>query len=330
MKRLFIIFICIFYFSFIGCSNPTTSTPKVKTNKIDTIDSINISTTSPFTLSNESITPSHFIIKENTLIFPNWNDKNKISLIDKPLPSNFIKTEDINNFFDYQTNSMTILDETIYFSDLSNNYYLCSFNMATKQYTQLLNFKVQDLTLLNGVVYFINKDDNYSLYSYDTKTLTTKKLINNKIGQYIINNNQILYQNITDNSKLYKFDLNTLQNTAITDFSIDSFIVYNEQLLAINSSDNHRLYQISPNDLSTTRIALINAKNLKSVNNTIYYLNINNSNLYQLNYNTDNKEISSIIICDEGINEYYPTADYIFYKKSANINNNYVYVINTN
>ena len=330
-RKLIVLLICICSTTLIACSNNSTNK---KTNKRSTSFSteyVSSSKPAPFILQDTTYTTQPFIfIDTNTLLFPNWDDKNRISTIEGNLPSNYIRTEDATSFIDYRTNSMTYINGTIYFSDYSNNYYLSSVSTVGKDIQNLLNIKTDYLTSINNTIYFINKDYGYSLYKYDINSKELVKLTNDKVGKYCINNSFILYQNISDNSKLYRINIDGTNRTAVTDFAVDSFCIYQNTIIAINSYDNYKIYQINPSDLSTKRISLIEAKDIQCYNNNIYYLDRNKNHLCLLSIDTNSNNTTSSELFKEGVNEYYPSQDYIFIKKSANINNTYIYIYNLN
>ena len=329
MKRKSILFlIMIFSISLLGCSD----TKETNKNKIPrSIDSVELTSPPykvPFVLTDKTYFSSPFVFKDNTLIFTNYNDKDRISLYDKELPNEYIKTEDIKEFYyDYRTSSLALLNNTIYFSDYSDSYCLASYNMDNKEYTKLYNAKVDTITIVDNNIYFINKDDGYTLYRYNIQDKKTKKITPHKVGKYIINGNHILYQNIDKNSKLYSITLDGEDNSAISEFPTDSFVVYNGVIIAVNSHDDYTPYIIQPSDLSFKRISLDKIKDLKAFNNQIYYLDRDKSNLHSLTYDLTTEEVTTTNIFSEGVNDYYPTEKAIFIKKAANINNNYVYIV---
>lgn len=326
-KKFILLLVLIFSTTLYGCSNSN-----AKKNNLKTSNSIKIKYTEPeketsFSLSDTTLTPSSFTFLDDTLIFPNWDDKDRISLIKGNLPGTYISKNDATTFFDYRTNSLACSKNIVFFANNSDKYSLCSLNTSNNTYKKLLDYSVSDLIFLDNSIYFINKSDGYTLYSYDLSSKTASKLTSNKVGKYIINNNSILYQNISDNSKLYRMDLKGENNLVVSKFAVDSFTIYENTILAINSYDDYSLYSITPSDLKETRIGFINSKDLKEANGKLYCLNRNTSHLNSLSVDMKKPSVSSKEIYSEGINEYYPTTDYIFAKKSVNINNTYIYII---
>lgn len=326
-KKLILLLVLIFSTTLYGCSSST-----AKKNNAKTSNSIKIKYEAPsdkksFALSDTSLTPSPFTFVEDTLVFPNWDDKDRISLIKGDLPNTYISKNDATSFFDYRTNSLTCSNNIAFFADTSKNYALSSLDTSNGTYTKLLDYSVSDLIFLDNTIYFINKSDGYTLYSYDLSTKKPCKLTSDKVGKYLINDNSIIYQNVSDKSKLYRINLKGEERSAISTFAVDSFIINQNTIIAINSYDDHSLYSISPTDLKETRIAFLNGKDLKESNDKVYYLNRDTCHLNSLSIDLEKPSVSTKEIYTEGINDYYPTTDYIFAKKSVNINNTYIYII---
>lgn len=331
MKRnLIFILLTFFSLSLIGCSDTEASTKNKPKNKIESVEVASPPYSTPFIVTNETTSSNPFIFKDDNLIFPNYDDKDRISIIEGTLPSQYIKTEDVSNFYDYRTSTVALLNDTLYFSDYSDGYCLSSYNMSTNTYTKLLNIKVDNLTIYKDILYFINKDDGYKLYSYDITNKESHKLTDYKVGKYIINGNNILYQNIDKNSRLYRISLTGADNSQLTDFATDSFVVHNGIILVINSHDDYTLYSLTPSGLNTKRISLLKMKDLKSYGDNIYFLDRDTSNLHSLTYDVEKEEVTTNTIFDEGVNDYYPTEKAVFIKKAVNINNNYIHIVTVN
>lgn len=279
----------------------------------------------PLILTSESTIPCPFISTNDFIYFPNWNDENRISSISKSSIKTNIITSDINDFFNYSTNYLTIVDNTIYFSDISCSNYLSSINLNDKSYKNLNSSKVSDICSIGTNLYYINQDDNNKLYSYNTVTNTEVVLSRGHVGKYLINGEFIFFQNMDDNMNLYKMRLDGSETGILTNFSVDSFIVIDGNILVINSADNNNLYKVDPITLNSTRLFLMDGSNLKYYNNKIYFINNQDSNfLYSLNINLENSTVTSTLVVKDAINDYYLNDYGIFLEKAIDSNSTYV------
>lgn len=315
-------------FFLVGCNETTTkdTTPK-QTPTVTSTNSENFQT--PFILTEETLYPSSFILDNNTLVFPNPDDNNKISLINTPLPTNHIENKDITSFAEYSTYTISKANGLYYFADDSNGDCLASIDMSTKNYKKLSNTKVTNLIATNSYLFYINKGDYKKLSSFEISTGKEFLLSNDRVGKFIINGDNIIYQNVSDSSKLYTVKKDGTNNKKLADFSVESFIIYNNMILAINSSDNNNLYSIDSATLNYNRLKIMNGENLKIFNNKIYYLDLNDGKyLNSLAVDLDKNTATSTLIYKEGVNDYFPSDNSIFIERSVNINNTYVYILN--
>lgn len=326
MRRFLIITLIISgSFLFVGCTNNESKTTPNASNRTITIDDNSRTNDIPLLLTDNTIYPSPFIPFTNSLVFPNWDDNNKISIIKEPLPKSMINTSDVIEFFNYSTNTLSMKGDIVYFADASNNNSLSSLNIIDKTYKKLNTHNVHDMILYDNQILYINGNDN-NLYSYSLTEDTSKVIIKDTVGKYVLNNNFILYENKSDSSKLYSIRIDGSQKEKISNFSVNSFAPYNDSIIAINSEDNNNLYTIDLSSFKATRIALINGEDLKIFNNKIYFINLNDSNyLYSLNIDETTEKVSLSPVVKDGINEYYPNEKGIFFRSTINVNNTYIF-----
>lgn len=331
MKRKYILgtFLSILL-SLNGCSNTITNN---NNNSVPFTPTANVmldnDLETPFILSDNAIYPSPFILYEDSMIFSNPDDKDRISIINYPLPKNYIKTTDVTDFKNYSTNTLTTIGNDVYFANYDDYDTLYSIPLGSNTATKVLDSKVQDLIAIGKTLYYINKDDNYSLYSYTPSTKEKVKLTTDKVGKYLINGNYALFQNISDGSKLYKVALDEKNLSALTNFAVDSFVIYDSKLLVLNSTDDNNLYTVDTNSLDAKRIYLMDGTDLKCHNNKLYFINHSDLNhLYSLSIDFANQKFSSSPIYEDTINFYFPTDKGIFIEKGLNINHRYIYILN--
>ena len=328
MKKTLFLLLISTTFILVGCNNDKSNSNSQTSNIIKTDNSNSYNESSSFLISPDTLYPTQFISSTNSLIFPNWDDNNKISIINDPIPQSIITSKDIVKFFNYSTHTLAIQGDIIYFADASNNNSLSSINMIDGTYKKLNSHNVSNLLLTGNNLLYINKTDG-KLYSYDTINKTSKIIINNVVGKYLLNGNYILYENKSDSSKLYKINLDGTEDGQVTTFSVNSFATYNNYIVAINSDDNNNLYKIDPETLRATRIALINGEDLKTFKNTLYFINTEkNNHLYSLDINDSSNQVSLSPIINQGINEYYPSEKGFFVQIRSNVNNTYIFKTN--
>lgn len=325
MKKLYLLPILVLPMLFLSsCTEKEQPKENEKSNYISS-NSDTVLNFSPFTIIGETSVSNPFNVTDTSLIFPNWEDNNKISILNEYSKSNFITTSSVDDFFEYPTNSLTVVNNVIYFANGSSNNNLSFIDLTSKEYTKINNHNVHNLLSSESSLYYINKDDKNKVYIYDTLRNTSKTVFSDSVGKFILNGDFILYQNLDDNSKLYKIHIDGSQKEKLTDFSVDSFAPYQGELLIINSSDNNNLYSLNPISLSTKRLYIMNGENLKSNEDKLYYINLDDSNyLYSLDINLETGEVSSLPVISDGINDYFPTPKAIFFQKRINVNNVFI------
>ena len=327
-KSISLLLVSIFSVSILsGCGNSTQQNQKAPNSLTYTGPSAAALTDSLFVLTNTTLTPCPFVPNGNTIIFPNWEDDNKISIIPKPFNKTIITTADVKDFADYSSFSLGVINNVVYFADSSKDDCLSSFSFADKIDTKLSNNSAANIIASGNNIFYINKSNGNKLFSYDLTTNRDNIITSSKVGSYLINGDFIIYQNLDDNAKLYKCKLDGTEDSKITDFSVESFVVYSNQLLAINLTDNNRLYSINPTDLQATRIGLIDGEQLKCYQGKLYFINLADYNhLYSLTVDLTKSTSSWTSILADQVNEYYPTSEGLFVQKGVNINNPYILI----
>ncbi|PRR80052.1 DUF5050 domain-containing protein [Clostridium vincentii] len=319
-----------------GCSNKIEPKIIASEPKTYTFDAINDPEKIfiPFVLGDVTTYSSPFVLNGTSLVFPNRDDNNNISIINEPYPETLIKTKDVVDYFNNSTDTLALINNVIYFANGSDGNHLSSTNLEDKILNNINNHNVHDIIPSGDNLFYLSilpdhKKQN-KLYSYNTVTNDNQIIITDTVGKYLINGDFIIYQNISDNSKLYSIKTDGSQKEKLTDYSVDSFAPFENQLLILNSSDNNNLYVLDPLTDESKRLALMNGENLKVYNNKLYFININNSNsLYSLTVNLETSEVTFSLTLAEGINNYYPTDAGIFLEKRINVNNTYLIPLTT-
>ncbi|MGN9133976.1 DUF5050 domain-containing protein [Clostridium sp. HCP1S3_B4] len=309
-------------FFIMGCSNNSENNSTKTSNDLTYSKPSYNTLKRPFVLSNSTFTKCPFVIKDNSIIFPNTNDENRISYIDSTFNNNIINTSDVKDFINLSTDDLCISNNTIYFSNISKGNRLSSTNFNSKTEEIISEDNVSNLVAVDNLIYYINNTDSKHLYVYDTNTKKTTLISDNTFNNFIINGDFILFQNPNDQFKLYKVRIDGSETEKITDFSVDSYVIHENVILAINSSDNNNLYSIDPSNLKATRLFLMNGENLKAFNGKLYFINCDDSNyLYTLNVNLADSTCTSNALIKDSISDYYLNEKGIFVNKNITPNN---------
>ncbi|MGL4875078.1 MAG: DUF5050 domain-containing protein [Clostridium sp.] len=329
MRRFFILLlISTSTFSLVSCDKDTKKESEVSvssdTNISDPI--IEDTTQKNFLLSDSSISPSPFLIKDSVLFFPNWDDNNKIASISFPEKSLKFTNKDVGEFFPYSTNSMVLFQNQIFFANGNDNFKFYKLNLTNKSVSSINHHSTRDLCTDNINIYYVDYKTN-ELFSYDALENSSTKLTTNKVGKILINGKNILYQNLDDNSRLYRVSTDGVLNEKLTDYSVDSFTSYEKNIYFINSSDNNHLYSLNPSTLDTTRVAIIEGKDLTALDKFLFYIDIKDGNkLKTITLDLKENTFSTKILLDDSINNYYLSDKGIFYRKSIDVNSAYYYL----
>ena len=175
-KKSILCLLIVSLLSLTGCTNSETESASVPDNTISYLAPTPTDFDTPFVLSDTTLFNCPFITTDESLFFPNLNDDNNISKINYPLPDNLIKTEDVDDFINYPSYSMTLLDGKLYFSNESDYGKIYSVTFDDKTPSLVLTDKAKDIIGYENSLYFINKDDNYKLYSYDCSDRKSTRL----------------------------------------------------------------------------------------------------------------------------------------------------------
>ncbi|NFF80973.1 DUF5050 domain-containing protein [Clostridium botulinum] len=315
----------------VGCTKKEEKQTVNKSNSnISSSSDLSSNVISPFILTDSTSFRCPFVFSNETLIFPNPDENNRISMINAPLPKDILKSSDLNDLVDYYTSDLALVNNTLYFADGSNSKGLSSINISDKTYTSLNKDSVYSLIASNDKLFYINKNDNQKLYSYDTNSNTSSALSLDSVGSFIVNGDFLIYQNLSDNSKLYYVKNDGTNRTKLTDHTANSFIPFDGEILFFNTSDNETLYSLNITTLEAKRISTIRGENLKCINNQLFFINNDDSNyLYSLSVDLPNSKVDSKSYISESLNNYHLTNAGIFYEKAININNIYYYEFST-
>lgn len=349
MKKVLLLLSLILCISFVGCTaaKPTSTTSQSQNSsatKQITVNSGNSdsggSTNSnldkeafkngytSFSLKDSAVYTSLFQINGTTVVFPNWDDNNNLSVAKEPYPKDVVNTSNVSDFYNYPVNSLVVINNIAYFSDGDNKNTLSSINLSNRAYTHNLTLgNVSNMIAVNNVIYFIDQNNGNKLHAFDTTNNADSIITNENVGNYLVDEDNVLYENKSDKSTLYAIKTDGTQRQKLCNFSVNSFASYSGQILAINSSDNNNLYSINLSDLSTKRLAVMNGEDMKSLNGTIYFIDVNNNrHLSKMTVDLTAPKVSFNDISNYEINEYYPTAKGIFARKGVNGNNGYIFL----
>ncbi|MCQ2968991.1 MAG: DUF5050 domain-containing protein [Clostridium sp.] len=335
MKKLILIplFCCIFL---MGC-NKSNDTPKdsSSSNNSDTVKSNSYSNTK-VTLPSNSInynkntqnlnfitsdsSYSKFISIGQLLFFSDSNNNNKLSVTNSSLPANYIEDKNIQDIYDYSVESMTSIDNIIYFTNISENYSLYKLDYEKNLITLVSSNSFTQISSSQNDIIYLNKSIGNTLNCYNTKNNTSIHLSSDKCGSFIVNGEYILYQNLDDNSSLYIIKKDGTERRKLTSTGVDSFATFKNHIIYINATDNY-LYSLDLSSEKSNRIDLLNGTNLKYYNEKFYFINLENSNhLYSFSIDDELNVTGKTPFINNSINNYYLTEHGVFSEQGIDIN----------
>lgn len=323
-KAIPLVLLSSFFLTACSAAEKAKNETKDKNNKIE----ISQPTTPPnsnLTLVDKSITYSPYLNLGNLIFFPDKENNNKLSTTEKSTSNSYVLNDNIKDTFNYPVESLITIDNSIYFSNTSDNNSLYKLDYQRNEFTKVNNNSVYNLTSQSKELYYINRTDNNKLYHYNLANSTSYSLSDDSCGKFIINGNSILYQNLSDGAKLYSISIDGNNRKKLTDNSVDSFTVYSGQILFINSDENNSLYKLDVKSEKTNKIASINGTELKNSNNKLYFINIaSGNNLCSLSVDLNKNEAKASQITTDSINQYYLNDNEIFLDKTLDVNKTYV------
>ena len=209
MKKLILIPL-IYCVLLIGCSkasDPTTtdSTSKTSSNaESSSYSSTKVTLPSKTINYNESTQNLNFIASDlsyskfisigQLLFFSDSNNNNKLSVTSSSLSKNYIEDENIQDIYDYSVESMTSIDNIIYFTNTSENNNLYKLDYEKKSITLVSSDSFSKIASSANDIIYINKAMGDTLGCYNTKNNTSIQLSSDKCGSFIVNGEYILYQ----------------------------------------------------------------------------------------------------------------------------------------
>lgn len=327
-KRISFVVLCIMSTILIGCNTNENNPNDINSSKQNVLSS---SSSSNPNIENSSVNIQltddlsyycPFIFYGTDLIFPNPEENNRISIIPDPIKPNVLESKFTTDFADYSSNNIALINDTLYFSNSSENYSLCSIDIKTKNYNKINNDSINILTSYKDKLIYTNKSSNNTLFVFDTSNFQKYQVTSDNVGYFLINNNYIIYENLSDNSKIYSIKIDGSERQKLINYSSNTFVSYNNKLLFFNSSDNNNLYAFDPSTLDCKRLCIMNGTQIQNINNALYFINQDDYNyLYSLTIDLDKGSVKYSLELKENINRYYATSAGIFYESSLNVNN---------
>ncbi|MEG1392707.1 MAG: protein translocase subunit SecD [Christensenellaceae bacterium] len=127
MKKIFLLTLLLFSFLLIGCNNTKNVT------NTDTLVGINKPTITNISkpsliLDSNSISTSPYIYLGNLVFFPDKENNNRLSTIETLTSSGYIQQSNIKDIFQYSTESIATINNTVYFSNGSDGNSLYSLD----------------------------------------------------------------------------------------------------------------------------------------------------------------------------------------------------------
>ena len=257
------------------------------------------------------------------LFFSDSNNNNKLSVTSSSLSKNYIEDENIQDIYDYSVESMTSIDNIIYFTNTSENNNLYKLDYEKKSITLVSSDSFSKIASSANDIIYINKAMGDTLGCYNTKNNTSIQLSSDKCGSFIVNGEYILYQNLNDNLSLYVIKKDGSGRQKLTSTGVDSFATYKNFIIYINAEDNY-LYSLNLSSKKSQRIDLLKGTNLKHHNESFYFISLEHSNhLYSFSIDDKLNVIGKTPRINDAISDYYLTESGMFSKQGININKSY-------
>lgn len=266
---------------------------------------------------------SKFISMGQLLFFSDSNNNNKLSVTSSSLSANYIQDENIHDIYDYSVESMTSIDNIIYFTNTSDNNSLYKLDYERKSINLVSSNYFSEISSSENDIIYINKAMGDTLGCYNTKNNTSIQLSSDKCGSFIVNGEYILYQNLNDNLSLYVIKKDGSGRQKLTSTGVDSFATYKNFIIYINAEDNY-LYSLNLSSKKSQRIDLLKGTNLKHHNESFYFISLEHSNhLYSFSIDDKLNVIGKTPRINDAISDYYLTESGMFSKQGININKSY-------
>ncbi|MGL5085494.1 MAG: DUF5050 domain-containing protein [Clostridium sp.] len=326
MKNKFLLIFLIASTFLISCSNSNKTATKDNFVGINNTQLPNTTPPEPSILISEKTTQySPYQSLGNLIFFPDKENNNRLSSIYKQDKSGYIEQSSIKDIFNYQAESIAIINETIYFSNGSDSNSLYSLDYQRNETKKINNNYAFNLTSNLDTLYYINKNDKNKLYFYNTTNLKSSTLTSDNVGKFIINGDYILYQNLSDKANLYSIKLDGSKRTKLTDNSVNSFTTYKNEIIYINSDDNNTLYRLNPTTNTSTRLNLVHGENLKVFDDKLFIIDSDNSNnLSSVTIDFEKNTATTTQLISGTINNFFPSGDGVFLEKSPDVNKSYI------
>lgn len=326
LKKVFPILLCSVLL--MGCSKDIQEEVKSSPPNQSSSTSSSLSKTysiKDILINDEVSYSSKYSFSGDLIAFSDPNNNNKLSISNLNEFDSFIPKDSIKESYDYSITNTVNVDNSIYFTSTTlNNSGIYKLDYEKDSIDRISDYIPINLTYQNGYIYFINSVDKF-IYSLDIKTNIIELLSNNKAGNFLVSNNFIIYKNLSDNSKLYALKTDKTHNVKLTDTSVDSFIALNKEILFFDSSNNNTLSSL---DLTTEKLTKYNnvvGQNLKTDSTNIYFISTESPNKL---YTLDRTELTSQILTDDFINDYYPVDNKVFLELAISLDK--IYILNIN
>lgn len=183
--------------------------------------------------------------------------------------------------------SLNIIDNKIYFYR-TNTKHLFEIDLSTKKETDLLEGFVapEENTPSTGgmnkvyqnYLYYLNIKDGKTLYRYDIEKKINIKLTSNKVTDFMICNDKLYYNQVSKfvDNDLYVVDLKNNNIQILSKDDLNEIVQNNNKIYAIKNNASglaSEIVEIDLNSFNQKTIYSKSAKNLKIINNKLYFIN---------------------------------------------------------
>ncbi|MCX8075371.1 MAG: DUF5050 domain-containing protein [Clostridia bacterium] len=216
-------------------------------------------------------------------------------------------TNQVENIIEKDVKKYTIFGNTVYSINGDKN----TLTLANIETKEVKNTNIQNVCEIlvddNNVFLVIANMDKKAIVSYnknmENKVEVTKK---SNVSYIVQSTDKIFYVNKADSNKIYyvKKDASIEEKVAdivgradngnIKEIDGSNYLyVRNNDLYFVNAADNNTLWKINLEDKSTKKIISTSIEIIQNVDNTVFYKEKNNMEVYM--YNVDTNFMSQVV-----------------------------------
>lgn len=170
------------------------------------------------------------------------------------------------------------------------NPYKASYNM--NDLVRLNDDDIEGLIYNDGYLYYSNWSDGGKIYKMKTDG-TEKVMLNDTYSGFLnVYDGWVYYTNDSDDYKIYKMKTDGSENSVVCSDICSYFNCYGGYIYYTNNSDENKIYKIGIDGKGKTKISDSQGSLLFIADNKLFYLNVNDGNLYSMDFDGGNEKIA--------------------------------------